>query len=737
MIAPGNFLIRVDASTSIGTGHVVRCLTLANALAKKGADVSFICREHEGHLCDRIQEQGFAVHRLPAPADGFRAGATPFHAVWLGAPWQEDAEQTGAAIRTLGVKPDWLVVDHYALDHRWEHALRPLVGRIFAIDDLADRIHDCDLLLDQNLVADIYTRYIGKVPADCSLLLGPEYALLQPIYAELHDRIPPREGPIRRILISFGGADSENLTGRALSAFLSLNRPDIDVDVVISDNSPYASEIRDQVAGHANIHLHGNLPTLAPLMAKADLAIGAAGTTSWERLCLGLPALVVTLAENQRPIADGLHRQGLVRWLGHKDEVTEQNIRQALAGLIEVGIDEEWSLRCKSSVDGKGVDRIGAVLTITADTPLLVRHARLSDEALLLDWANDPETRQNSFSPDPISAETHRRWFHSLLRDLDGCRLYVVETKEGIPVGQVRFERHDQAWEISYSLAPQFRKRGMGRPLLEAALLKLRSERLGVLVLGKVKSDDPPSCKVFESLDFSARSDGGGMRISVCSDTDSWSNTYIPEVLLDWLTDGHEVTWTHDADTLPEGDICFFLSYGRIVSADLLKRHGNNLVVHASDLPMGRGWSPLTWQILEGKNQIPVTLFEAAEAVDSGPIYKQVILRFSGLELIDELRHTMMRATIALCRSFVREYPAVITTGTPQQGEPTFYARRRPKDSFIDVDKLVREQFNLLRVVDNERYPAWFEFKGKRFILRIEQRDEACLPEIQKNKRCT
>jgi len=275
----------------------MRCLTLANALAGKGVGVSFICREHDGNLCDLIEEQGFTVYHLPAPESGFEADATPAHAAWLGAAWQEDARQTGAIIRTLGVKPTWLVVDHYGLDYCWEEVLKSWVGRIFVIDDLADRAHDCDLLLDQNLFADMQTRYAGKVPADCRLLLGPEYALLQPIYAELHDRIPPREGPVRRILVSFGGADRDNLTGRALAAFLSLNRPDIEVDVVISGSSPYVHEIRDQVAGHDNIHLHSNLPTLAPLMARADLAIGAAGTTSWERVCLGLPALVVTLAE--------------------------------------------------------------------------------------------------------------------------------------------------------------------------------------------------------------------------------------------------------------------------------------------------------------------------------------------------------------------------------------------------------------------------------------------------------
>ncbi|WP_067072658.1 UDP-2,4-diacetamido-2,4,6-trideoxy-beta-L-altropyranose hydrolase [Methanoculleus horonobensis] len=508
---PPSFVFRTDASHTIGTGHVIRCLTLANALAKKGAEVSFIFREHDGHFCDLIEEQGFIIHRLPAADRKFEAPATPAHAAWLGATWQEDADQTGSIIKTLGVKPDWLVVDHYALDSRWERALRPLVGRIFVIDDLADRAHDCDLLLDQNLFADMQTRYATKVPEDCHLLLGPEYALLQPIYAELHGRIPPREGPVKRILLSFGGADRDNLAGRALVAFLSLNRPDIDVDVVISDSSPYAPGIRAQAAGHANVHLHSNLPTLAPLMARADLAIGAAGTTSWERLCLGLPALVVTLAENQRPIADELQRLGLVRWLGHKDEVSEQSIRLALAELFEGSIDEEWSLCCRATVDGTGTKRVSAALTITAETPLLVRHARLSDEGLLLAWANDPETRQNSFSSDPIPVEEHRRWYRSRLRDLDGCHLYIVETKEGIPMGQARFEREEQAWVISYSLAPQFRNRGFGRPLLEAALLKMRSEHPGALVLGRVKSDNLPSRRIFETLGFDTLSDGEGI----------------------------------------------------------------------------------------------------------------------------------------------------------------------------------------------------------------------------------
>jgi len=712
-----HFVIRTDASNSIGTGHVIRCLTLADALARNGAQVSFICREHEGHLCDLIEKRGYPVHRLPKPIDTANTDSGLSHAAWLGAHWQQDADQTSACIQSL--EPDWLIIDHYGVDYRWERIIRPLVSRIFVIDDLADRDHDCDVLLDQNLFTDMQTRYSGMVPKNCTFLLGPDYALLQPVYADLHDRIPSRVGTIRRIFISFGGADSDNLTGRTLAAFSNLKRTDIEVDVALSENSPHTAAIERQIVEHPNIHVYGALPTLAPLMAKADLSIGAAGTTTWERLCLGLPAIVITLAENQRPIVDGLTGKGLIRYLGHKDEVSVQDIQQALSEQIKDELDENWSIKCRQIVDGRGVDRVCAVLTATPDMPLRVRHARLSDEELLLTWANDPMTQQYSFSSEPIPEETHRKWFHERLRDIESCSIYIVETKSGIPLGQVRFEKEEQVWELHYVVSPIFRGMDLGKTFLNTALLKFREENSGVLVFGRVKTENIRSQRIFEGLGFTGKPDGGGWRISVCSDSGSWMSAYIPDLLINWMFEGHEVRWAHDASELPEGDISFYLSYGKIVNDTLLLRHSNNLVIHASDLPRGRGWSPMTWKIIEGENDIAVTLFEAAESVDSGQIYKQVHLEYTGVELIDKLRSSLAQATIELCRSFLQDYPAITKEGIPQQGTPTYYPRRHHEDSFIDINKPLRDQFNLLRTVDNVKYPAWFELKGKRFIIQI------------------
>lgn len=501
-------VFRVDASLTIGNGHVMRSLTLAEALREKGAHCRFICREFPGHLIDTIRQRGFEVHALPYSADWRPSETGPAHAAWLGANWAEDAEATQSAIGEEAI--DWLIVDHYGIDARWEEALRSRVKKILVIDDLADRPHDCDLLLDQNLVADIEHRYDGKLPGHCGRLLGPEYALLQPQYAELQPRVPPREGPIRRILIYFGGADADNLTGMSLAAFAHLGRADIALDVVINPASPHAEAIRREVAGCAGITLHEDLPSLAPLMVKADLALGAGGATSWERCCLGLPVLVVTLADNQKTIAAELDRLGLIRWIGHKDEVDVATLTQALAGILDSGLSPEWSERCRRLVDGWGAFRVAGFLLLGPQTKLKARLARLDDQELILHWANDPVTRRHAFNPDRIDAATHRAWFYQRLRDPENCRLYVIETEEGLPIGQVRFERCDGVWEIHYVLDPCARQRGLGKPLLETALLALRNEAKGALLLGRVKEDNLPSRRVFESLGFTAEDRGGG-----------------------------------------------------------------------------------------------------------------------------------------------------------------------------------------------------------------------------------
>jgi UDP-2,4-diacetamido-2,4,6-trideoxy-beta-L-altropyranose hydrolase len=683
-------VFRADASSTIGTGHVMRCLALAHCLERARGEVVFVCRELPGHLCDEITANGFTVLRLPADTVEVAQDDSngPPHAAWLGTSWQQDASRTRAALEPLA-PVDWLIVDHYALDARWELAVRSLANNLMAIDDLFDRPHDVDLLLNQSILHASEASYAGLLPSTARQLLGPCFALLQKDYKEFRNRTPPRSGKIGRVLVYFGGVDAANLTGRSLEALRAVGCGDLAIDVVLPVDGPHTESILDLAARLPVAHVHEALPSLARLMASADLAIGAGGTTSWERLCLGLPALVVTLSDNQLMIAQALQVNGLARWLGHHDEVTVECLADALRTLLQEGLAPDWSTRCRAAVDGAGVERVAALLALGARSRLTTRPATVDDEVLVGDWliplatANDPSYGQ-------------------MLRTLGDDLLYLLECAPGVVVGAVLCAYRDGAWQLQTLVSPAAGTACPALRLEQAAMQQLRADKEGLLLLAP-KSE--PGVR--------------GLRIALCSDQSSWINDFLPAWALQWRAAGHSLAWAHDAAMLPESDVCFYLSYGRIVGAELRARHGNNLVVHESDLPAGRGWSPLTWQVLQGAQNIVVTLFEAADEVDAGVIYGQSLIQLRGDELVADLRRQQAEATFKLCTEYIDGYPSVLHLAREQQGTPSYFQRRTPADSRIDLDLPLRDQFNLLRVCDSTRYPAWFEYAGARYMLNI------------------
>ncbi|RAR56779.1 UDP-2,4-diacetamido-2,4,6-trideoxy-beta-L-altropyranose hydrolase [Onishia taeanensis] len=318
-------VFRADASLEIGTGHIMRCLTLAEALRKQGAECHFLCREHAGHLIDAIEARGFNAHRL-LDESLYRTSAPtrdlqPDHAHWLGTSWESDAEACGPLIVQLA--PDWLVVDHYALDARWEAAVLPEQTRLLVIDDLADRAHCAHLLLDQNLGREAED-YIGLVPAECRVLAGPQFALLRPEFAERRESSLARRHrhpAVKRLLISLGGVDKDNSTGQVLDALNACDLPnDLEITVVMGATAPWLEEVKTRAVELPwSTEVVVNVSDMARRMAEADLAIGAAGSTTWERCCLGLPTLMLVLAENQQHIAQSLHNAGAALTLGSID----------------------------------------------------------------------------------------------------------------------------------------------------------------------------------------------------------------------------------------------------------------------------------------------------------------------------------------------------------------------------------------------------------------------------------
>lgn len=197
----------------------------------------------------------------------------------------------------------------------------------------------------------------------------------------------------------------------------------------------------------------------------------------------------------------------------------------------------------------------------------------------------------------------------------------------------------------------------------------------------------------------------------------SWFSPYADTLEQELVARGHTVTRVARAEDLPGGECAFFLSVEGIVKPEFLKRNAHNIVIHASAVPEGKGWSPMTWQVLEGRSDITVSLFEAAARVDSGDVYDREVIHLDGSELIDELREKEAAAIIALALRFVDSYPP--KDGERQEGKETFYRRRGPEDSELDPNKTLAEQFDLLRVVDNERYPAFFKHRGHTYIVKI------------------
>ena len=325
-------VIRADASEQIGSGHLMRCLTLADRMRREGTEVHFICRDLVGNLNHLVHEQGFPLHVLPRHADDPSLSG---YAAWLTVAQETDARETGEVLCTLAPIMR-LVVDSYALDEVWERIVRPLVGEIFVIDDLANRKHDCDILLDQNFYRTMQHRYDGLVPPSCKLLLGPSYALLREEFYAAKKKLRRRDGHLRRILVFYGGSDVTHETEKAVRALLHLSLPAVEVDVIIGGSNAHRMQIEELCAPHDFLHTYCAVSNMAEFMSNADLCLGAGGTTTWERGFLGLPAIVTAIAENQLAVCRDCADAGLIYYLGRWDEVTENDIASAVSDTMDM-----------------------------------------------------------------------------------------------------------------------------------------------------------------------------------------------------------------------------------------------------------------------------------------------------------------------------------------------------------------------------------------------------------------
>lgn len=470
-------VIRSDASALTGSGHIVRCLCLADALHAGGASVSFVSQAIPSHLMQAIIAHGHRVVALP-DASGIGEAA--------------DARQTLA----VGGPADWSIVDHYGLGLEWELVIGK-ESRVLAIDDIA-RPHSCDALLDQNFHPEPQSRYIGRVRASCHLMLGPRYALLRDDFARARQQVAVRDGAVKRLHVFLGGMDAGNVTEKVLLAVDSVRQPGLMIDVVIGATHPARDRIEAHCAASDDIRCYVDTPNMADLLARADLAIGAGGTATWERCALGVPALALCLADNQRELLMQGSRLGFV----HAPDIDCNDVDAIAlhlrALLASTGLRHLMSRTGLELVDGRGAKRVAAALLAPRIT---IRRAKRSDALRLHEWRNAPTVRAVSNDPSEIPFNEHERWLEGVLSS--ERRHLLIGELAGEPVGVVRFDESDGTAEVSIYLAPQRCGRGVGAALLLAAEAWLQAERPGVPVLcAQVQTGNSASHRLFERCGY-------------------------------------------------------------------------------------------------------------------------------------------------------------------------------------------------------------------------------------------
>ncbi|MGE4169910.1 MAG: UDP-2,4-diacetamido-2,4,6-trideoxy-beta-L-altropyranose hydrolase [Candidatus Margulisiibacteriota bacterium] len=340
---------RADSSNQIGSGHVMRCLTLALGLKAIGIDCHFVSRPHPGNHLAYIESLGFKIHTLKKPI-------TPLsyanYGDWVGASQENDAKEFIEHLPKAGC--DWVIVDHYGLDHKWEKAVKKYTRAIMVIDDLANRPHTCELLLDQNYYLDMHSRYISLVEENTNQLIGPNYALVRDEFKDYRPSKLKMKTRIQNLMVYFGATDPLQLTLPALEIIQEYKN--FGVTVILGNNAPHFQHVQTLCKQQGFQH-HMHVTQFAKLMSQSDLAIGAGGSTNWERFCLGLPAIVTAVAENQIESVKTLSDSGLIFLC--PDQSYKSELRNLLNKLLtKPKLHYSTSKKGYNLVDGNGTNRV-------------------------------------------------------------------------------------------------------------------------------------------------------------------------------------------------------------------------------------------------------------------------------------------------------------------------------------------------------------------------------------------
>ena len=487
-----NIAFRVDANQYLGTGHLIRCLVVAKALAKRGHAVVMVCRRLEDSLAALIRQANIDFVSFAGDAELLSLC---------------DRAQRADAISTQKALPnqpwDAVVVDHYFIDARWESLMRASVGLIVVIDDLANRSHDCDILLDQNTLPIDDSRYAGKVPASCVQLLGSRYVLLADSFAQKRPQKLPSRTRVNNILVSFGGVDAANYTHCTLCALSNLHLQDVTVTTAVGAANPHRQAIVDYCQQH-RFDCHIQTQSMADLMQRADMAVGAGGVSVWERCCLGLPTIALCSADNQREQLCAAASQGLLMTF---DVATNQaSLIQQLQLHIEAlyhnpQLRQHIAESAHRALDGRGVERLVKAILKHQPPRIDMRAAKTSDAEKTWHWRNHPDTVANSLSPKTIVLNEHIRWWVNSLHSPQ--RALLIVQCDGEDIGVLRYDIDGATATVSIYLGSEWQNRGFASIALQTGKEWLLLHHPHVsLICACIKADNKASIAAFQKAGF-------------------------------------------------------------------------------------------------------------------------------------------------------------------------------------------------------------------------------------------
>jgi UDP-2,4-diacetamido-2,4,6-trideoxy-beta-L-altropyranose hydrolase len=481
-------LIRSDASPTIGSGHIARCLCLARVLRRQGSHVAFACRLLPGHRLEALRAEGFETFELPE----HYSDEDPDQAIESMLPWQADI---AALAPLLEHQPafDWIIVDHYGLDHHWQTAARRFAPRIAVVDDLATRTYSADLLLNQNL-SGTPEAYTSLLAPGCRTLFGPRFAMLRDEFCCPAIEIKPLA---RRVLVNFGGFDAAMQTHHAMLALADF--PELEVDFVAGAGNPAWAQMQALAASRPHWRLHSFVSDFYRMMTEADLFVGAGGGTSWERAAMGLPTICIAVSNNQQANGEVMAAAGAHVFMGAREQVSVEQLRLAIGFVAgNQGLRQSLARQSRQLVDGRGAQRVAAAL---AGAVLRVRAATQGDAQLLFDGRNTEAVRRWSLETGVIEWSAHQNWLTASLSNVR--RLLLIAEADDGPVGVLRYDLRGFTAEVSIYLFEGRFGLGWGRALLARgeSVVKAHWPELESLS-AQVMPANQPSLKVFREAGF-------------------------------------------------------------------------------------------------------------------------------------------------------------------------------------------------------------------------------------------